>query len=145
MSEVLKFQVRCRCLDPSWIIHFVKHQFYLCGAVPKPFEMKRCMPELPVAREQRNYVATFFERGEQATSTQQDGERGLSQLDHLDSESNCHRCPLGNPLPSDDVITLRLRPRAITPSSGLRLPAGRLCQLDPSSSDLTITYTPRWR
>ena len=43
-------------------------------------------------------------------------ERGLSQLDHLDSESNCHRRPLGNPSPSDGVITLGLRPRAITPS-----------------------------
>ena len=66
-------------------------------------------------------------------------ERGLSQLNHLDSESNCHRCPLGNPSPSDGLITLGLHPQAITPSSGSRLPAGRLCQLDPSSGGLTNT------
>ena len=31
-------------------------------------------------------------------------ERGLSQLDHSDSESNCHRHPLGNREPEDGII-----------------------------------------
>ena len=59
----------CLCqLDPSWIIHLSSN----ARAAPEPFET-RCTPWLPVAQEQRNYVATFFERGEQATSTQRDG------------------------------------------------------------------------
>ena len=45
----------------------------LCRAAPEPFETKRCTPWLPVALDQRNYVATFFERGERAASMQQDG------------------------------------------------------------------------
>ena len=46
-------------------------------------------------------------------------ERGLSQLDHSDLESNCHRRPAGNHEPEDVVIA-----------------QGRI---DPSSGDLTIT------
>ena len=87
--------------------------------------------------EWRNYGTMFYRERrtsfKYATRWRLDSKHGLSQLDHQDSESNCHRCPLGNFSPSDSVITLGLRPRAITPSSGSWLPAGRLCQLDPSS------------
>ena len=63
-------------------------------------------------------------------------EHGLSQLDHSDSESNCHRrTPLGQSL----ALGWCYDPRAITPSSGSQLPAGRLCQVDPSSDGLTNT------
>ena len=66
-------------LDHLLVIHYfgsfevpglVECQFYLCGAAPEPFETKRCTPWLPVVQERINYVATLFERGERATSTQ---------------------------------------------------------------------------
>ena len=66
---------------------------------------------------------------------------GLSQLDHSDSESAV--TDIDAPwaiLHPRGVIILWLHPRAITPSLCSRLSAGCLCQLDPSSGDLIITY-----
>ena len=76
MSEALKFQLDAGCVPVRSLMNYsfiTECQFYLCGASPEPFEMKICTPWLPVAQERRNYVATFFGRGERATSTQQDG------------------------------------------------------------------------
>ena len=134
----------CLCqLDPSWIIHLSSNTSSTFAELLRSLSRQR---DVHLGCQQLwSEETTMLRSSREANKLQVCNkmaarrERGLSQLDHSNSGSNCHKRPLGNPSPSDGVITLGLRPWAITPSSGSRSPAGRLCQLDPSSGDLTIT------
>ena len=148
MSEALKFQVRRRVFMAVTCRSLINNSFCRPPVLP----LRSCSKSF-WDKEMHAWAAsssgtkknTSLRSSREANKLQVRNkmvarrERGLSQLDYSDSESNCHRHPLGNPSPSDGIITLRLHPWAITPSSDSRLTMGCLCQLDPSSGDLTDT------